>query len=165
MQTDRWAGRFRGHNRGCDPQKKLSETEWGLARSPSELPNYVNRVPMEVNELLREGRTQFNIHCAVCHGKAGYGNGLASQRALELEQGTWVPPTSLHSPHLFEQPDGTTLQLDHQWRSQDAGLRTSDCRVSDGRSSPTSERFSVVSKRRSKTSQKTTDQHFASSTK
>lgn len=75
--------------------------------SGSETPNYVARVPMAVDEaLLREGRTQFNIHCAVCHGKAGYGNGLASQRALELEQGTWVPPTSLHSPHLFEQPDG-----------------------------------------------------------
>ena len=77
------------------------------SQGASELPNYVDRVPLEVNEaLLREGRTQFNIHCAVCHGKAGYGNGLASQRALELEQGTWVPPTSLHSPHLFEQPDG-----------------------------------------------------------
>ncbi len=73
----------------------------------SALPNYVDRVPIDVDEtLLRDGRTQFNIHCAVCHGKAGYGNGLASQRALELEQGTWVPPTSLHSPHLFEQPDG-----------------------------------------------------------
>ena len=83
-----------------------SETNTELQEA-SELPNYVDRVPMEVNEaLLREGRTQFNIHCAVCHGKAGYGNGLASQRALELEQGTWVPPTSLHSPHLFDQPDG-----------------------------------------------------------
>jgi cytochrome c len=85
-------------------EKSETNTELQVDR---ELPNYVDRVPMEVNDmLLREGRTQFNIHCAVCHGKAGYGNGLASQRALELEQGTWVPPTSLHSPHLFEQPDG-----------------------------------------------------------
>lgn len=77
------------------------------AGAPSEVPYYLDRVPMDVDDvLLRDGRTQFNIHCAVCHGKAGYGNGLASQRALELEQGTWVPPTSLHSPHLFEQPDG-----------------------------------------------------------
>jgi len=69
--------------------------------------NYVDRVPVEVDEaFLRVGRTQFNIHCSICHGKAGYGNGLVSQRALKLQQGTWVPPTSLHSPHLFQQPDG-----------------------------------------------------------
>lgn len=70
-------------------------------------PNFVREIPIAVTEqLVRDGRTQFNIHCSVCHGKAGYGNGLASQRALELEQGTWVPPTSIHSPHLVEQPDG-----------------------------------------------------------
>lgn len=91
---------------GQAKESPTAETDQEPA-APTTLPNYVERVPMEANEaLLREGRTQFNIHCAVCHGKAGYGNGLASQRALELEQGTWVPPTSLHSPHLFEQPDG-----------------------------------------------------------
>ena len=64
-------------------------------------------VPVPVDEeMLSRGRTQFNIHCSACHGKAGYGNGLVSQRAIELEQGTWVPPTSLHSPHLLDQPDG-----------------------------------------------------------
>ena len=71
------------------------------------MPKYVAKIPIEVtDELMRRGRTQFNIHCAVCHGKAGYGNGLASQRALELEQGTWVPPTNLHADYLLEQPDG-----------------------------------------------------------
>lgn len=75
--------------------------------SPTSQPNYVQRVPFKVDDaLLRDGRTQFNIHCAVCHGKSGYGNGLVSQRALALEQGTWVPPTSIHSPHLLDQPDG-----------------------------------------------------------
>lgn len=70
-------------------------------------PNYVQSIPIEVDrKLVQDGRTQFNIHCAVCHGRAGYGNGLASQRALELEQGTWVPPTSIHAPHLLEQPAG-----------------------------------------------------------
>ncbi|MEM9657063.1 MAG: cytochrome c, partial [Planctomycetota bacterium] len=57
-------------------------------------------------EMMERGRQRFNIHCAVCHGRAGYGNGLASQRALELQQGSWIPPTSLHAKHVLEQPDG-----------------------------------------------------------
>jgi mono/diheme cytochrome c family protein len=70
-------------------------------------PNWVTEIPMPVTpELINRGRERFNIHCAVCHGRAGYGNGLASQRALELEQGTWVPPTSLHADHVREQPVG-----------------------------------------------------------
>ena len=74
-------------------------------------PKYVDRIPLPVTaELMRLGRTQFDIHCAVCHGRAGYGNGLASQRALELEQGTWVPPTNLHTGYLLDQPDGQIFQ-------------------------------------------------------
>ena len=68
---------------------------------------WVADVPMLVTtDLMERGRQRFDIHCAVCHGKAGYGNGLASQRALELEQGTWILPTSLHSPHVSAQPAG-----------------------------------------------------------
>ncbi|MCH2594435.1 MAG: DUF3341 domain-containing protein [Pirellulales bacterium] len=69
--------------------------------------NWVADVPMPLTtQFMERGRQRFDIHCAVCHGKAGYGNGLASQRALELEQGTWVLPTSLHSPHVIAQPAG-----------------------------------------------------------
>lgn len=86
---------------GRDQGSETSDT----AEPP--LPNYVEKAPVEVDlPLMERGQVQFNIHCAVCHGKSGYGNGLVSQRALELQQGTWVPPTSLHSPHLLEQPDG-----------------------------------------------------------
>ncbi len=75
--------------------------------SETATPQWVKEVPMTVStELMERGRERFDIHCAVCHGKAGYGNGLASLRALELEQGTWVPPTSLHSQHVIDQPVG-----------------------------------------------------------
>ncbi len=69
--------------------------------------DWVTEVPIPVTiEALERGRDRFNIHCAVCHGRAGLGNGLASQRALELEQGTWLPPTSIHADHVREQAVG-----------------------------------------------------------
>jgi mono/diheme cytochrome c family protein len=41
----------------------------------------------------------FNRTCAVCHGKIGDGKGLVGARLT-------VPPTSLHSQYLYEQPPG-----------------------------------------------------------
>ncbi len=79
----------------------------GVESDPSAEPDWVTEIPMEVTaELMERGRERFNIHCAVCHGRAGQGNGLASLRALELQQGTWVPPTSVHAEYVREQPVG-----------------------------------------------------------
>ncbi len=70
-------------------------------------PNWVREFPLEVTEeLMRRGQDRFNIYCAACHGQMGAGNGLSSLRALELQQGTWIPPTSLHAEHVVEQPVG-----------------------------------------------------------
>ncbi len=78
--------------------------------SPSSMaaePNWVDTIPLSITgQMMDRGRERFNIHCAVCHGRSGEGNGLASLRALELEQGTWVPPTSIHAEHVRQQPDG-----------------------------------------------------------
>lgn len=52
------------------------------------------------------GEQRFNIYCAVCHGVDGGGQGLVTQRALRLEQGTWVQPTSIYSEAVVEQPVG-----------------------------------------------------------
>jgi mono/diheme cytochrome c family protein len=68
---------------------------------------WTTEIPIPVTDsVMQRGRQRFNIHCAVCHGRAGEGNGLASLRALELQQGTWVPPTSIHAQHVREQPVG-----------------------------------------------------------
>lgn len=73
----------------------------------SQEPNWTEEFPLQVTtELMERGQLSFNVHCAVCHGRAGYGNGLVSQRATELQQGTWVPPTSIHADHVRKQPDG-----------------------------------------------------------
>lgn len=70
-------------------------------------PAWATTFPVEVtSELMRRGRQRYNIHCATCHGRAGDGNGPVSVRALALEQGTWVPPTSIHAQHVREQPVG-----------------------------------------------------------
>ena len=68
---------------------------------------WTDTIPLPVTEeLMRRGREQFNIYCATCHGRAGYGDGVVSRRALSLQQGTWVPPTSLHAEHVRKQPVG-----------------------------------------------------------
>lgn len=54
----------------------------------------------------RRGRQLFNIYCAVCHGRDGNGNGPIHQRAMELEQAAWIPPSSLHSDTVRERKEG-----------------------------------------------------------
>ncbi len=68
---------------------------------------WVQQIPVPITaELMRRGRQRFNIFCANCHGRAGDGNGPVTVRALALEQGTWVPPTSIHAEHVRAQPVG-----------------------------------------------------------
>lgn len=55
---------------------------------------------------IRRGQRQFNIYCAPCHGLAGYGDGLVARRADQLQEGTWVPPTSLHTDQVKARPNG-----------------------------------------------------------
>lgn len=70
-------------------------------------PNWVKIAPITVTaSTLERGRNRYNIYCSVCHGLAGDGDGLVSQRAIQLEQPTWIPPTNLHTDYLLTQPDG-----------------------------------------------------------
>ncbi len=70
-------------------------------------PDWVTKFPVEVDEkLIRRGKQRYEIYCATCHGIGGDGDGLVTLRALELEQGTWVRPTSLHAEPIRKQPVG-----------------------------------------------------------
>lgn len=63
--------------------------------------------PMPVGEsMIRRGQQQFNIFCAPCHGLAGMGDGIVSQRALQRSDSRWTPPTSLHVDAVRQQPVG-----------------------------------------------------------
>jgi mono/diheme cytochrome c family protein len=71
--------------------------------------------------LVTRGQERFGIYCAVCHGAAGYGDGMVAQRAALLaEQGlaNWTPPSSLHDEVVRTRPDG------HLFNTITNGIRT-----------------------------------------
>ena len=60
---------------------------------------------------IERGQERFNIYCAPCHGKGGFGDGLIHARASQLVEtgvnGTsWVAPKNLHEDVIKEQPIG-----------------------------------------------------------
>ncbi len=71
---------------------------------------WVTEFPLEVDEqLMARGRERYGIYCAPCHGYEGDGNGLITQRAMELTgngRGAWVKPVSYHSDPIRMQPVG-----------------------------------------------------------
>src|SRR5947209_15863823 len=51
---------------------------------------YLSRAPINLTkQLLLRGRERYDIYCAVCHGKDGYGKGIIVQRGF-------TPPPSYH---------------------------------------------------------------------
>ncbi len=79
----------------------------GQAADEEPQPAWVTTFPVKVSsELMARGRQRFNIYCAPCHGLVGDGDGVVSKRSLALEQGTWVPPLSLHAESVVSQPVG-----------------------------------------------------------
>jgi mono/diheme cytochrome c family protein len=56
--------------------------------------------------MMDRGQERFNIYCATCHGWIGEGDGMTAFRADKRKEGTWVPPTSLQSKRIREQPVG-----------------------------------------------------------
>ncbi|HMJ14005.1 MAG TPA: quinol:electron acceptor oxidoreductase subunit ActD [Polyangiaceae bacterium] len=57
-------------------------------------------------ENMARGKQRFDIFCAPCHGLTGQGTGMVNNRAQELAQGTWVPPTDMTQEHLRKMPVG-----------------------------------------------------------
>ena len=49
---------------------------------------------------------------------AGYGDGIVARRADRLQEGTWVPPSSLHDDTVRQRPDG------HLFNTITNGIRT-----------------------------------------
>jgi mono/diheme cytochrome c family protein len=72
----------------------------------NEYPARLTENPKQLEKLMARGQQRFNIYCATCHGRAGYGEGLVTQRALSLNEGTWTKPLSLHDQSVREQPVG-----------------------------------------------------------
>jgi mono/diheme cytochrome c family protein len=60
----------------------------------------VEQFPFPVTrDVLERGRERFDIYCAVCHGEAGYGDGMVVKRGFS-------PPPSFHTDRLRAAPVG-----------------------------------------------------------
>ncbi len=92
--------------RGIDPDAEPPKSQPGAAAGEPAVA-WVKDFPLPVTaEMMNRGRQRYNVYCAPCHGLAGEGDGLVARRATELQQGTWLPPTSLHSEAVRPQPVG-----------------------------------------------------------
>lgn len=92
--------------RGIDPDAPAPKPEPGAAAAEPAVA-WVSDFPLPVTaEMMKRGRQRYNVYCAPCHGLAGEGDGLVARRAADLQQGTWVPPTSLQSEAVRVQPVG-----------------------------------------------------------
>lgn len=103
----------------AEPADEPSSTEGeaggeGQAEAPAEAYDWVTEFPDQIaidHKTMERGRQRYNIYCAVCHGRAGDGNGLVAQRALELKAPTWRPPTSLHQENVTKYPVGKLFNI------------------------------------------------------
>lgn len=91
--------------RGTVPQGQAGPDAASLSgRAGAE---WITSIPALVTEqLLRRGQERFGIHCAPCHGLAGYGDGPVAKRAEQLQEETWTPPSSFHTDLVRGQPVG-----------------------------------------------------------
>jgi mono/diheme cytochrome c family protein len=97
---------------------------------------FIATFPVPVTEpLLKRGQERFQIYCAPCHGLAGYGDGIVAVRADRLQEGTWVPPSSMHVASVLARPVG------HLFNTITNGIRTMP---SYGSQIPVADRWAIV---------------------
>jgi mono/diheme cytochrome c family protein len=97
---------------------------------------WVELMPVEPTlALVDRGRERYDIYCSPCHGLAGYGDGMVSKRADQLQEGAWTPPTSFHTELIRSRPDG------HLFNSISNGIRNMP---SYGSQIPVADRWAIV---------------------
>lgn len=98
--------------------------------------DYAAELPVELTApLLERGQQRYEVFCAPCHGLSGYGDGIVARRAERLQQGTWVPPASLHIEPAASRPVG------HLYNSITNGIRTMPAY---GSQIPAEDRWAIV---------------------
>jgi mono/diheme cytochrome c family protein len=86
-------------------------------------------------ELMERGRERYDIFCAPCHGLVGEGDGMVARSAERLQEGAWVPPSSLHTDLVRGRPNG------HLYNTITHGIRTMPAY---GSQIPVEDRWAVV---------------------
>ena len=76
-------------------------------RDPDDVTSWVEAIPVPVTmQVMRRGQQRYDIFCSPCHGLSGYGDGMVAKRAEDLQEGTWTPPSSLHTDLIRARPAG-----------------------------------------------------------
>lgn len=92
----------------------------GFKKGPDGKPQFFADFPKQIavnDKLIARGKERFGIYCSACHGLDGSGNGMVHQRATELRQGTWVPPSDLASAQVISRNVG------HIYNTISVGIR------------------------------------------
>lgn len=98
---------------------------------------YAKTFPMEVTEaVILRGQNRFAIYCTPCHGLNGTGNGMVTQRAEQLQEGTWTPPLSYHVDTVLRR------QVGHIFNTITNGIRNMPAY---GDQIPVKDRWAIVS--------------------
>ncbi len=126
------------------PQNNAAPQDNAAAQEPEQPqvpePDWVTEFPASVTvnqAMIDRGRNRFQIYCIVCHGFSAEGNGLVSQRALELAasspiqpgttaNATWTQAKSLHDPKVVPQPVGRIFDTITNERGTMRAVRTAD---------------------------------------
>jgi len=86
---------------GTVPRGELRDSS-ALYRARTEDGEYVEEIPIAVTrKVLERGQDRYDVHCTVCHGKAGAGNGII----MRGDYG-YTPASSYHIDRLRNAPDG-----------------------------------------------------------
>jgi mono/diheme cytochrome c family protein len=79
---------------------------------------WVDTFPFPITDLIvKRGQEKYEVACALCHGYAGYGDGMIGQRAELRQEPLWVPPTSFHEEQIRER------ELGHLFNTITHGIR------------------------------------------
>jgi mono/diheme cytochrome c family protein len=71
----------------------------------ADAPAYATEFPYPVTlAMMERGRERYNIYCAVCHGRTGYGDGKVVQRG-------YLKPPSYHDQRLRDMPVGRYFEV------------------------------------------------------
>ena len=100
--------------------------------------SYFKGMPKQVTvdeNFIRRGQQRYDIYCTPCHGADGFGQGTVHLRALELQQSTWVPPTSMHTDIVRDGEEG------HLFNTITHGIRNMP---GYGKQIPVKDRWAIV---------------------
>lgn len=106
IKMNEFAGEFPG---GATQLVAFALQEAAAEGEAADTTPWLTENPLTIDRAtLDHGRERFEIYCAVCHGRDGFGNGLVNQRAKKILATTWTQPSSLHDERLAEDkmPDG-----------------------------------------------------------